>query len=144
MLKKWPKCWPCRNETGRSLPANSSPASTTPWPPRRKRRGRKSFTVAPAKSRKAKSVAARWNKSSRASAPGSVRVVVHPEAGQELAAAALWHEERQPGLGSIFLDEFEATLRRVAAEPERWRKMRAANPHLNSLRSPFPIVYPPR
>jgi len=46
-----------------------------------------------------------------------VRVVVHPEAGQELAAAARWYEERQPGLGDDFLDEFEHTLRRIAAEP---------------------------
>ena len=73
-----------------------------------------------------------------------MRVVVHPEAGQELAGAALWHEERQPGLGSNFLDEFEATLRRVAAEPERWRKMRGDNRKLNFRLFPFAIVYRPR
>jgi hypothetical protein len=73
-----------------------------------------------------------------------VRVVVHPEAGQELAAAALWHEERQPGLGSDFVGEFEHTLRRIAAEPERWGKMRGDNRQLNFRLFPFAIVYRPR
>jgi len=73
-----------------------------------------------------------------------VRVVVHPEAGQELAAAALWCEERQPGLGSDFVGEFEHTLRRVAAEPERWRRMRGDNRKLNFRLFPFAIVYRPR
>ncbi len=68
-------------------------------------------------------------------------VVVHPEAGQELAAAALWYEERQAGLGDDFLDEFEHTLRRIAAEPERWRKIRGDSRKLNFRRFPFAVVY---
>jgi hypothetical protein len=35
-----------------------------------------------------------------------MRVVSHPEADQELEAAALWYEGRQPDLGDDFLDEF--------------------------------------
>jgi len=53
-----------------------------------------------------------------------MRVVSHPEADEELEAAALWYEERQPGLGDDFLDQFEHTLRRIVAEPERWRTIR--------------------
>ena len=53
-----------------------------------------------------------------------MRVVSHPEAAEELAAAVLWYEERQPGLGNDFLDQFENTLRRIVTEPERWRKIR--------------------
>jgi hypothetical protein len=53
-----------------------------------------------------------------------MRVVSHPEADEELEAAALWYEERQPGLGEDFLDEFERTLSRIVAEPERWGKFR--------------------
>jgi hypothetical protein len=50
-----------------------------------------------------------------------MHVVSHPEADQELEAAALWYDERQADLGSDFVDEFESTLRRIMAEPERWR-----------------------
>ncbi len=70
-----------------------------------------------------------------------MRVVSHPEADQELEAAALWYEERQPGLGDDFLDEFERTLRRIVAEPERWRKIRGDNRKLNFQRFPYAIVY---
>jgi plasmid stabilization system protein ParE len=70
-----------------------------------------------------------------------MRVVSHPEADQELEAAALWYEERQPGLGDAFLDQFERTLRRVVAEPERWRKIRGDNRKLNFQRFPYAIVY---
>jgi toxin ParE2 len=70
-----------------------------------------------------------------------MRVVSHPEAEQELEAAALWYEGRQPGLGDDFLDEFTATLRRIVAEPERWRKIRGENRKLNFNRFPYAIVY---
>lgn len=70
-----------------------------------------------------------------------MRLVSHPEAAEELAAAALWYEERQPGLGNDFLDQFEHTLRRIVAEPERWRKIRGENRKLKTWpvpRSGFP------
>ncbi len=70
-----------------------------------------------------------------------MHVVSHPEADQELEAGALWYEERQPGLGGAFLDEFERTLRRIISEPERWRKMRGDNRKLNFHRFPYAIVY---
>ena len=70
-----------------------------------------------------------------------MRVVSHPEADEELEAAARWYEERQPGLGDVFLDQFELTLRRVCAEPERWRKIRGGNRKLNFQRFPYAIIY---
>ena len=70
-----------------------------------------------------------------------MRVVSHPEADKELEAAALWYQERQSGLGEDFLDEFERTLRRIVAEPERWRKIGGDNRKLNFHRFPFAIVY---
>lgn len=70
-----------------------------------------------------------------------MRVVIHPEAGEELEAAALWYEERQPGLGNDFLDQFERALRRVVAEPERWRLFRRDNRKLSFQRFPYAIVY---
>ncbi|MGA3269186.1 MAG: type II toxin-antitoxin system RelE/ParE family toxin [Verrucomicrobiota bacterium] len=70
-----------------------------------------------------------------------MRVVSHPEADEELEAAALWYEERQPGLGDAFVDEFERTLRHVMTEPERWRKIQGDNRKLNFHRFPYAIVY---
>jgi plasmid stabilization system protein ParE len=70
-----------------------------------------------------------------------MRVVTHPEADEELEAAALWYEERQPGLGDDSLDEFERTLRRIVVEPERWRQFQGENRKLNFHRFPFAIVY---
>jgi len=70
-----------------------------------------------------------------------MHVVSHPEADLELEAAALWYEDRQPGLGDDFLNEFEHTLRRVVAQPERWRKVRGENRKLNFNRFPYAIIY---
>ena len=70
-----------------------------------------------------------------------MRVLSHPEADEELQAAALWYEERQSGLGDNFLDEFERTLGRIVAEPERWRRIRGENRKLNFHRFPYAIVY---
>ena len=70
-----------------------------------------------------------------------MRVVSHPEAGEELAAAARWYDERQPGLGDAFLDQFERALRRIVAEPERWRRIRGNNRKLNLNRFPYAIIY---
>jgi hypothetical protein len=38
-----------------------------------------------------------------------MHVIRHPEVPQELEAAALWYEERRPGLGDDFLEEYQAT-----------------------------------
>jgi hypothetical protein len=70
-----------------------------------------------------------------------MRVVSHPEAHQELEAAALWYDARQPGLGHGFVAEFESTLRRIIAEPDRWRRIRGDNRKLNFRRFPYAIVY---
>jgi toxin ParE1/3/4 len=70
-----------------------------------------------------------------------MRVVRHPEVPQELEGAVLWYEDRQPGLGGDFLEEYQATLRRILAEPERWRKIQGNNRKLNFHRFPYAIVY---
>jgi plasmid stabilization system protein ParE len=54
-----------------------------------------------------------------------MHITSHPEAEQELEAAALWYEERQGGLGKDFLDEFEDTIRRIEADPAHRGRSRA-------------------
>lgn len=68
-------------------------------------------------------------------------VVSHPEADAELEAAAQWYEQRQPKLGETFLQDFEATLRRVRQNPERWRRIQGQNRKLNFSRFPYAIVF---
>jgi len=46
-----------------------------------------------------------------------MRVIRHPEVPQELEAAALWYEQRQSGLGSDFLVEYQSTLGRILSDP---------------------------
>lgn len=70
-----------------------------------------------------------------------MRIVSHPEADQELEAAALWYEERQRDLGHDFLSEFQRTLQRISATPERWRKIQGDNRKLDFHRFPYPVVY---
>jgi len=70
-----------------------------------------------------------------------MRIVTHPEADQELEAAASWYEAQQPGLGEAFLDEFEVTLRRVAEAPTQRRVIRGDNRKLNFRRFPYAVVY---
>lgn len=68
-------------------------------------------------------------------------VVSHPEADEELEAAARWYEERQPELGDDFLDDFERTLRRIMEAPDRWRCIRGNNRKLNFDRFPYAIIF---
>jgi plasmid stabilization system protein ParE len=70
-----------------------------------------------------------------------LRVVSHPEADEELEAAALWYEKRQPELGDSFLDDFEKTLRRILESPECRRLIRGNNRKLNFDRFPCAIIY---
>ena len=70
-----------------------------------------------------------------------MRVVRHPEVPEELEAAALWYEDRQPGLGGDFLDEYRVALHRILAAPGRPRKILGHNRKLNLNRFPYAIIY---
>ncbi len=60
---------------------------------------------------------------------------------EKVAEVLALPEQGRAYLGNDFLDEFERTLRRIAAEPERWRKTRGDNRKLNFRRFPCAIVY---
>jgi len=70
-----------------------------------------------------------------------MQVVSHPEAKEELEAAAVWYEERVAGLGEDFLKEVERTLGWIMEEPKRWRLVRPGTRKLNFQRFPYAIVY---
>ena len=70
-----------------------------------------------------------------------MQVVSHPEADEELKAAALWYEQQQSGLGDDFLNDFEFTLYRIVRAPELPRLIRRDARKLNLSRFPHAIVY---
>ena len=49
-----------------------------------------------------------------------MRLELHPEARTELRSAALWYEERRPGLGDEFISAISASLDRVRDAPESY------------------------
>ena len=53
--------------------------------------------------------------------PGRVKwmVLVRAEAERDLAEARNWYEEKRPGLGDEFLDEFAKAMQTLEAHPER-------------------------
>lgn len=60
-----------------------------------------------------------------------MRLELHPEGQAELRSAALWYDERCPGLGDEFIAEVSAALDRIGDAPESypaWPGTRAAGP----------------
>src|SRR4051812_19682273 len=49
-----------------------------------------------------------------------MRVEYHPAIETEVRAIKDYYEERSPGLGRAFIDEFERQVLQLAARPERW------------------------
>lgn len=53
-----------------------------------------------------------------------MHVFSQPKADQELTAAAVWYDERQPGLGGDFLDELVFWLSAHAPDPRQpWENL---------------------
>jgi len=76
-----------------------------------------------------------------------VRLELHPEARAELRSAALWYDERRPGLGEEFIAEVSAALDRIGDAPESypaWLGPRAAGPLIRKTtvqRFPYVIAF---
>jgi len=68
-------------------------------------------------------------------------VVIHPEAEREMLAAALFYDERCPGLGRLFLDEVERGFRRIAERLEAWALISAQVRRCLLTEFPFGILY---
>jgi plasmid stabilization system protein ParE len=65
-------------------------------------------------------------------------VEYHPAVHRELQAIRDWYNEKAPGLGSEFVDEFERQVLRIAATPGRW--MVISNDLRRALMRRFPYV----
>ena len=76
-----------------------------------------------------------------------MRLELHPEARAELRSAALWYDERQPGLGDEFISEIAASLNRVGDAPESypvWPGTRSEGPVIRKAtirRFPYVIAF---
>ena len=76
-----------------------------------------------------------------------MRLELHPEAQAELRSAALWYEERRPGLGDEFISEISASLDRVRDAPDSypaWPGTRAGGPPIGKAtlqRFPYVIAF---
>lgn len=76
-----------------------------------------------------------------------MRLALHPEARAELRSAALWYDERRPGLGDEFTAEVSAALDRIGDAPESyppWPRTRAAGPLIRKAtiqRFPYLIAF---
>ena len=70
-----------------------------------------------------------------------MRFIYHPDALTEYADAALYYEERLPGLGSDFTAEVDRAVARVLEAPDRWRCLEADVRRYLLARFPYGILY---
>jgi len=59
----------------------------------------------------------------------------------ELNQAILRYEERERGLGGILLDEVDATLARILANPNAWHPLSIRTRRCRTHRFPFGLIY---
>ena len=76
-----------------------------------------------------------------------MRLLLHPQAGEELEQAAVWYEARVAGLGSDLLDEVSRWLETIPEMPSawpRWPGAPALEPPIRRSplrRFPFALAY---
>lgn len=59
----------------------------------------------------------------------------------ELRQATLYYEQRENGLGAGFLDEIDATLKRILQYPSAWQQLSARTRRCRTHRFPFGLIY---
>lgn len=72
-----------------------------------------------------------------------MRVVLHPEARDELRSAALWYDQRQPGLGEELVAEVNSALDAAASASHSfplWPGVKANNSIRRVVMRRFPYV----
>jgi len=59
----------------------------------------------------------------------------------ELRQATLYYEEQENGLGVVFLDEIEAAVERILANPHAWHPLSPRTRRCRTHRFPFGLIY---
>ncbi len=70
-----------------------------------------------------------------------MRLVVRDAAEADVLDAALWYEQRSPGLGREFLAAVDATLSEIAAMPKRYPLVRGEARRALLRRFPYGIYF---
>ena len=68
------------------------------------------------------------------------RLIVRPDAEEELTEQAAWYEEKRRGLGAQFVTAIEAALSTIANAPEVWPYWRRGLPYRKYVVTRFPFV----
>ena len=70
-----------------------------------------------------------------------MRFIYHPDALAEYADAALYYEERTPGLGADFTREVETAIQCILEAPDRWRSLEEDVRRFLVRRFPYGVLY---
>lgn len=62
----------------------------------------------------------------------------------ELMEAVVYYEQRENGLGTVFLEEVEATLQRILLNPAAWHQLSSRTRRCRTHRFPFGVIYQTR
>jgi toxin ParE1/3/4 len=65
----------------------------------------------------------------------------HPAVEGELREIRRYYDDRSPGLGAQFIDEFERQVLALAATPERWMEVTAGLRRCLMRRFPYVIYF---
>jgi len=71
----------------------------------------------------------------------TLRVVFRPAARAELDGAALWYEDRRPGLGAQFITEIDRAVDLAARHPDRFPFKHREIRCVQARRFPYSIFY---
>ena len=69
------------------------------------------------------------------------RLVLQPEAEEDIRSARRWYDRQSPGLGSEFLRAVEVNLARVERTPELYAAVDQGTRRARLRRFPFAIYY---
>lgn len=70
-----------------------------------------------------------------------MRIEYHPLVETELMEIRDYYDDKSPGLGAHFLDEFERQILKIAALPERWMIVRGDIRRSLIKRFPYVIYF---
>ena len=71
----------------------------------------------------------------------TLRVVFRPAARTEFDTAALWYEERQPGLGARFVAAIDHAVGLASAYPDRFPVVHGAVRRVQAQRFPYSVYF---